>query len=228
MTPQIPIQDFELHKPQIAWTAIVRNIVVLGNYRYRCTVTPIDINEPGGELAEKEVGFFLIDFIGSLYILDTINVNSDPNVIEVEDIFNTGFCPQSGQIAIIYKSVWDGTSPFIAPVKLDKLDKSARDNYQTIEKSILWISQQPLELAYENTNHPSVTYTELYRKIFTNNPKIMLVTPEFDPETGQPTGNELENVSRPRRVMDNGLLVAIEYDLADTPELQSGKIIISR
>ncbi|MEN6291844.1 MAG: hypothetical protein ABFD07_07505 [Methanobacterium sp.] len=179
-------------------------------------------------MAVKEVGFFLIDFIGSMYIIDTINVDLDPNVIEVEDIFKTGFCPQSGQIAIIYKSVWDGTSPFIAPVKLDKLDKSARDNYQAIEKSILWLSQQPLEVTYENTNQPSVTYTELYRKIFTNNPKIILILPEYDPETGLPTGHEIEGIPRPRRVMDEANLVAIEYDLPDLDEYKTGRIIISR
>lgn len=228
MASQIPAQNMLLHKPEVAWKTIVKDIVMLEAYRYRLTVVPVDVNEPGAMLAVKEVGFFLIDFVGSVYIIAAINVGSDPTKIEVTDDFHTGYSPQSGQPAIVFKSAWDGTAPFLAPVKLDQLDKSAKDNYQAIEKSILWLSQKPLEIIFQGTNKPAVSYSDLYRKIFSNNPKITLITPEYDINTGLATGNELEDIAKPRRVMSNGLLVGIDYDLAPMAELQNGKIIISR
>lgn len=124
--------------PQIAWSTLVNDVVLLSPTTYRVTISPLDINEPGATVASVAIGYYLEDYVGYKYTIIAINVGGNPNNITVNDDFGVGFGPQSGQIAYIYKSVGDGKAPYIAPIPYSRLDETALDYSRAIELDILW------------------------------------------------------------------------------------------
>lgn len=122
--------------PEIAWSTIVNNVVMINSTTYEITISAEDVNEAGSGLLE--VGFYLKDFIGHTYSITAINVGDNPQVIQVTDDFVMGYGPQTGQYAYIYKSVGEGLSPYIAPIKYGKLDNSALDTSRAVELDIIW------------------------------------------------------------------------------------------
>ena len=122
--------------PQVAWSTIVYDVVRLTSTTYRVTVVPIDVNEPGS--GEKVVGYYLKDNGGFTFPITTINIDGDPDNVIVTDELEHGQGPIVGQPAFVYKSVGDGEAPYLAPVRHQRLDKSALDYSRSIELDILW------------------------------------------------------------------------------------------
>lgn len=130
--------------PTVRWTTIIHDVVLLTSETillpatYRITVIPEDVNEEGARLAEKEINFFVKDFVGHIFRITAINVGGDPTRIIVSDDFRTGYGPQTGRTGVVYKSVAKGISPYIAPVEHSRLDKSALDYSRSVELDILY------------------------------------------------------------------------------------------
>lgn len=126
--------------PTVAWRTNIENVILLTSETvpdpatYRVSVYPIDVNEPGAMLEEKEIGFYLKDFVGHTYRI--IGIGS--GVVDISDDFRTGVGPQTGQEGVVYKSVGDGVSPYLAPVYYRGLDKSAMEYSRRFELDILW------------------------------------------------------------------------------------------
>lgn len=122
------------HLPQVAWRTILKNVVMVNDSTYTVEVDPIDYNEPGA--IQRIIGNYLKDFVGHTYKI----VDSTSTDVTVVDVFQSGVGPQTDRAGIVYKSVGDGISPYLAPVYYNYLDKSAFDYSRSIELSVLWNS----------------------------------------------------------------------------------------
>lgn len=135
-----PIQ----YLPTVRWTTIIHDVVlvtqetILLPATYRITIVPEDVNEEGALTAIKEIGFLIKDYVGHVFKITTINVGGDFTKVIVSDDFRTGYGPQTGRTAVVYKSVGMGRSPYIAPIEHDRLDRSALDYSRTLELDILY------------------------------------------------------------------------------------------
>jgi len=128
--------DPTLYLTQVAWETLAKNIVMLSPWTYRVTVKYENVGNIGR--GQQEVGFYFKDFLGETYLITAINVGGISGNIEITDSFKCGHGPVSDRTAIVYKSVGDGESPFLAPVMYQRLDKSAFDKSRAIELDILW------------------------------------------------------------------------------------------
>lgn len=137
----------------VAWRTYARNIIKLNDWDYRVSVDPIDVNEPGAATATKEIGFYFKDNIGHTYSI----IGTSILTIDVSDDFRTGVGPQSGLQGVIYKSVWKGRSPYLAPIFYRHLNREALDYSRQIELDILW-SNDPnaRRIPFVNVNQPSI------------------------------------------------------------------------
>jgi hypothetical protein len=123
----------------VNWHTIVRNVILLTEEdvnnpaTYRVTVNPNDINEAGANLP-IEIDYYVIDYAGNMFRIISVN----GYVVDVEDSFRCNWCPKIGFPAKVYQSVGDGVSPFIPPVDISQLDKSADDYSRKIVSDILW------------------------------------------------------------------------------------------
>lgn len=126
--------------PEVSWTTTVENVILVSQENesnpavYRIDVNPIDINEPGAIEAIKEVGFYLKDYLGHIYTIVAVGEAT----IDVSDDFRTGYGPQSGRIGIVYKSVGDGRTKYLAPIRHTQLNTTARDYSDAIDLAYLW------------------------------------------------------------------------------------------
>ena len=120
------------HLPQVAWRTILKNVVMVNDSTYTVEVDPIDYNEPGA--IQRIIGNYLKDFVGHTYKV----IDSTSTTITVVDVFQTGVGPQTDRAAVVYRSVGDGLSPYLAPIYYNYLDKSAFDYSRSIELSVLW------------------------------------------------------------------------------------------
>lgn len=120
------------HLPQVAWRTILKNVVMVNDSTYAVEVDPIDYNEPGA--IQRIIGNYLKDFVGHTYSI----IDSTSTTITVVDVFQAGVGPQTDRAAVVYRSVGDGLSPYLAPIYYNYLDKSAFDYSRSIELSVLW------------------------------------------------------------------------------------------
>lgn len=208
--------------PSVAWRTYARNVILLTAETslvpatYRISVQPIDINELGAVTAEKQIGFYFKDYVGHTYRIIAFTTIT----IDVSDDFRVGVGAQSGRQAVLYKSVGNGESPYLAPIFYRHLDKSALEYSRQAELDILWRNGAfSVKIEFANTATPSVTdYQNTYSLKFGQLPKFTLMT--YDS-----AGVEWERQERPLRQFVDGLLDSIVYDLSD---LYSGYIILYR
>ncbi len=130
--------DATQYKPTLAWRTIANKVVKLTKAdadspaTYRLTVYPVDRHELGS--GTKQTGMFLMSFMGNPYTIIAVGTDT----VDVEDSFRVRKCPTSGKTAIVYKSVGNGKSPFLAPVYYRFLHESALENSKRFELDILW------------------------------------------------------------------------------------------
>lgn len=210
--------DARKFKPEVAWRTVCREVIILSEETefepaiYQLRVSPIDVNEPGSNLPVS-VGLYLKDYVGHTYRV--IEVNG--SYIKVSDNFRCGQNPQSGQQAVVFKSVVGGTSPYLSPIYYRHLDKSAIDYSRQFELDILWRTREKIE--FTSTATPSVSnYQEDYAELYGEFPDVTLITFNSD-------GVEWERQDVPVRNFIDGRLDNITYDLM---EPYSGYIILSR
>ena len=201
--------------PTVAWRTTVSSVILLTSSTYRLTVSAIDINEDGA--GQKEIGFFLKDFVGHTYSIIAVSTNT----IDIEDDFGVGVGPQTSQQAVIYKSVFSGRSPYLAPIYYRHLDKSARDYSSRLELDILYSNDPNAKEVAFNTDTPILdNYQTLYAEDYGELPKIQLFTIDS-------SGNRVERSEKPYFIMSGGLVSQITFGtLADG--VQTGFIVISK
>ena len=139
--------------PVVAWSTIASNVSLgLTTYRYYITVNPLDPNEAGASTMSMAVNDWFIDFAGYPFIIEDI----DGSTITVYDILERGdgttsaFGPYANQLGYIYRPL--NNAFLLSQAQLRKLDRSAADVIQNIEKSILLSG---------NILASSVTYTSI-------------------------------------------------------------------
>jgi hypothetical protein len=132
--------DATIYKPKVAWRTKARSVVqvtaetVNTPATYSLSVKPVDVTELGASPIQVAVGDYVMDFIGTPYRITNIALPK----ITVSDDFRSGACPQSGQTAIVYRSVGDGNSPYLPPIYYRFLDRQALANSKRFELDILW------------------------------------------------------------------------------------------
>lgn len=215
--------DYTLYKPQVAWRTFLKNVLLFSAETfsdpaiYSIDVKPLDINELGASTAEKEIGFYVADYIGRAFRITEINVGGDVKRLKVTDDFRFGQSPQSGLQGIVYKSALGGVSPYIIPIASKHLSRTAVDNLRSIDVSIIWKTREKIE--FITTNTPIIEdYQDNYAYLYGEFPDVTLIV-------NNSVGVEWEMQQVPIRNYVGGLLDNIVWDLPDT---FSGYIILSR
>lgn len=126
-------------KPVVSWSTLASNVrLASGLYRYSFEVNPLDPNEPGSFPTILEVGDWFIDYTGYPFLIEEVNNNT----ITVYDVSERGngitnaYGPYNNKIGYIYRPL-EGAF-ILTQAQLRKLDPSAIDIIQNIEKGILW------------------------------------------------------------------------------------------
>jgi len=122
--------------PTIAWRTLAKNVYPItaetteNPATFRMTVSPADINDVGA--GEIEIGCYVKDYIGSTFSV----IAFTDTTVDLKDDFRRGFAPQTGQWAILYKSV--SGSPYLAQIYYKYLNSSALDYSRQLELAILY------------------------------------------------------------------------------------------
>jgi len=132
--------EASVYLPTVAWRTYAKDVILLTEETtlspaiYRISVQPIDVNELGAATAEKQIGFYFKDYVGHTYTI----VDFTTTTIDVSDDFRCGVGAQSGRQGVVYKSVGNGLSPYLAPIYYRHLDRSALEYSRQTELDILW------------------------------------------------------------------------------------------
>jgi len=135
-------QEGVKYLPNVAWRTNVDSVIMLNTDTFKVKVNPIDYNEPGA--INRTIGNYLKDYIGHTYKV----IDSTSTTITVVDVFGTGVGPQQDRDGIVYRSVGNGESPYLAPVYYRHLDKSALDYSRRIELAVLWENKGLLDSSF--------------------------------------------------------------------------------
>jgi hypothetical protein len=221
------------YNPVVAWRTLALNVFQLTRETvqdaatYRLTVKAIDTNNPGAN--QKEIGYYLIDYVGVPYSIIAV----DTNTVDVSDDFRTGKCPTAGQTAIIYKSVFKGRGLYLAPDNLQNLHPVlALANLHKYEMALLWGNDanvkkvpftallQPIIEDYqvEQVDPEDAAKTLNYAEDFGENPGVRCII-TVDANT------EYQLQQMPQFTKVDGLIDTIFFDLQE--EL-TGYILISK
>lgn len=134
--------DATQYNPQVAFRIKVSKVYQLtaegaNPATYRLSYTVEGINDLGA-MATPLTTYYLIDYIGVPFTILTVSSGT----LDVEDSFRTKECPVSNENGLIYKSVGDGTAPFLSPSSLQFLHPLAIFNINKWNLDILWDSKQ--------------------------------------------------------------------------------------
>lgn len=142
--------------PQIAWSTVINDVVMTSTTTYVITISALNPNEPGGNVGDVAIGYYLKDFVGNVYDITGINVGGNASRIEVTDPTDipSGYGPQTGQVAFIYNSPQNNEAPYLAPVRNNRLDQSALDYSRSVEMDIAWKNRGFRE---STSNHDNIT-----------------------------------------------------------------------
>lgn len=221
------------YSPQVAWRSFAKDVFQLTRETvnnpstYRVTVSVIDTNNPGA--GTKAIGFWIMDYWGVPYLI----IATASGSVDVQDYFRVGRCPTSGQMAIIYKSVYNGRALALAPENFQHLHPMALANSHRYEMAILW---------QNDPNAKKVPFTNMATPTISN-----YQTDQIDPEDPTKTINYAADFGETPNVrliivvdattkyhsMQNGIITfvgglidSIYFDTGD-PTL-TGYLIISR
>lgn len=172
--------DATIFKPKVVWetyfteTVLDQEETTLTPAIYQLKVVPININDLGAETAQKEVGFYIQDYIGHYYKIIEINVGGNSAIIKVSDDFRFGECPQNGQIGVVFESIAEGDSPYLSPKYSRHLSQSAISENIGIDHNILW--RTSMTIRFENMVKPTLSnYQTNYALIMGQNPSFSLI-----------------------------------------------------
>ena len=125
--------------PTIAWSTIASN-VSLGPtaYRYYITVGYLDPNEPGAVAQSMAIGDYFIDYAGYPFQIEGIDGNEVLlyDLVERGDGVSSAYGPYANKLGYIYRPL--NGAIILTQAQLRKLDMSAPDIINPIEKGIIW------------------------------------------------------------------------------------------
>jgi hypothetical protein len=214
--------------PIVAWSTIVNNVVDNHDGTYLVTVHPINISEPGASTAAKAVGDYLVGNTGLLYSI----TNVSGEVITVNDDFETGLPPWQGFSGIVFRSIGDGKSQWLPPIRYEVLDRSAKSYLETIIHSYLFYNDpNPKKVPFASTELPSIinyqttqvdpedaAKTINYAEIYGEDPNVRCIV-VLDAQ------NSYQLQQMPLFTFVDGKLDTVKFDLAGN--LSTGYFIIS-
>jgi len=215
--------------PIVAWSTIASNVIKTGDWTYLVTVHPINISEPGASTATKAIGDYLVANTGRLYSI----TNVSGEIITVNDDFHTGLPPWQGFSAIVFRSIGDGKSQWLPPIRYEVLDRSAKSYLETIVNSYLFYNDpNPRKSPFTNTELPTISgyqsdrtdpedalKTINYAELYGNDPNVRCII-VLD------ANNSYQLQQMPLFTFIDGLLDTIHFDMTGNPS--SGYLIISK
>ena len=125
--------------PEVAWSTIASNVSLgLTTYRYYITVNPLDPNEAGASTMSMAINDWFIDFAGYPFLIEEIN----GSILTVYDILERGngttsaYGPYANKLGYVYRPL--NGAIILTQAQLRKLDQSASDIINPIEKGVAW------------------------------------------------------------------------------------------
>lgn len=220
------------YEVQVAWRTIARDVFQLTRETltdpatYRATVAVIDSNNPGA--GTKGIGYWMVDYWGVPYLI----IATASGSVDVQDYFRVGRCPTSGQMAIVYESVYNGRALALSPENFQHLHPMALANSHRYDMAILWqndpnakkvpftANSTPTIANYQDdqTDPEDPTKTINYASDFGENPNVRLII-EIDANT------RYHSMQNSLVTMAAGLIDSIGFDIG---EPINGYISISR
>lgn len=215
------------YNPTVAWRTLAANVYRLtaeteeDPATYRVTVAVVNSNDIGA--GEKEIGYYLVDYIGVPYSI----IDVDTNTVDVSDDFRTGKCPTSGKNAIIYKSVYAGRGLYLAPSGFINLHPTlALANSHKYDMALLWANDPNIKkITFEDSATPTIEdyqddQVDGYNlaEDYGENPLVRCII-VVDANT------EYQLQQMPQFTLVDGLVDTIFFDLG---EEMTGYILISR
>ena len=218
---------------QIAWRTLAAKVFQLTRETvndpatYRMTVSVIDSNNPGA--GQNEIGFYLVDFWGVPYLI----IGTTSTTIDVQDDFRVGRCPTSGQMAVIYQSVYNGRAQYLSQDNFQHLHNLAFNNYHRFEIPLLYLNdpnakqvpftatETPEILTYQvtQTDPEDAAKTINYAEIYGEDPNVRCIVVLSATDSYQ-----LQQM--PQFVKTAGLLTRVWFDMGGNPS--NGYLIISK
>lgn len=149
-----------IDRAEVAWSTRASNVrLATGLYRYQFDFNPLDPNEPGAYPTIVEVGDWFLDYSGYPFLIEEISGNT-LTVYDVNERGNgttSAYGPYNNMIGYVYRPVHGAF--MLNQAQLRKLDASAADVINNIEKGILW-KYRGLSLA-DTTPIDNITNLEL-------------------------------------------------------------------
>lgn len=155
--------------PEVAWSTIAGNVTLGASaYRYYITVNPLDPNEAGASPMTVAVNDWFIDFAGYPFLIENVagSVLTVYDVLERGDGVVSAYAPYANKLGYVYRPL--NGAIILTQAQLRKLDASAADIIQPIEKGIVW-KYRGLELNDGVVNKSNITSLELSGLTLTDN-----------------------------------------------------------
>ncbi len=218
---------------QVAWRTLAKDVFQLTRETvnapatYRCTVKAVDTNNPGA--GTKAIGYFMVDFWGVPYSIIGVSATT----VDAQDDFRTGRCPTSGEMAIIYQSVFKGKALYLGQIDFQFLHLLAFSNYQKYSNALIWSNDpntkkipfasqaSPGVSNYQNDQIDPEDATKIinYKEMYGDNPLVRLIL-TIDGTT------KVHSMQNAIFTYDGLLLQSFMWDLGDPTS--TGYILISK
>jgi hypothetical protein len=220
------------YNPLVAWRTLASQVFQLTRETtndpatYRATVATIDSNEPGA--GTKATGYYLLDYWGVPYTI----IATASGTVDVRDDFRVGRCPTSGQMAIIYKSPFDGRSLALSQDNFRFLHPMAAGNAHKYDTALLWANDPNVKkVPFTATATPTISTYQVtqvdpedgaktinYASDFGENPLVRcMITVD--------STHRYQLQQMPQFTFVTGLIDTVYFDLGDT---LTGYILISK
>lgn len=125
--------------PEVAWSTIASNVTLGASaYRYYITVNPLDPNEAGASPMTVAINDWFIDFAGYPFLIEEVsgNILTVYDILERGDGVTSAYGPYANKLGYVYRPL--NGAIILTQAQLRKLDQSAADIIQPIEKGIIW------------------------------------------------------------------------------------------
>lgn len=143
--------------PEVAWSTIASNVTLGASaYRYYITVNPLDPNEAGASPMTVAINDWFIDFAGYPFLIEEINgsILTVYDILERGDGITSAYGPYADKLGYVYRPL--NGAIILTQAQLRKLDESAKDIIQPIEKGIQW-AYRGIRLVSVNDDYSNIT-----------------------------------------------------------------------
>jgi hypothetical protein len=142
------------YSPEVAWSSIAGNgAFSIPAYHYVCDLAQDVLTDPGS--GEVLAGYYFVDNGGSIYEIVEVISPSGPITVKLYDITESdeSNIPSSG-LGFTYKPTKNAIG--ISQAQYFRMDQTARDNANNIEKGLLW-ENRGVEISINSNNYKNIT-----------------------------------------------------------------------